>query len=151
MVPAKAGKSFGPNVGLDGFLPGSRRESGYRLPGSGPKGRGVCRVGAAVWPSGATLAAEAVFMVAAVAASTVAPRNRLRRSRCFVPRSVGRGKWGSVVVIFFLPSFLLEGNDVPAIGHNAGEFRSNNLGWIALLSLRTQGPILRGLSISVMW
>ena len=52
-------------------------------------------VGTPVWPNGATVAAEAAFMVTAVAASAAAPLNRLRRSSPLDPASVrwsGKGQ-----------------------------------------------------------
>jgi hypothetical protein len=73
-------------------------------------------VGAPVWPSGVTLAAEADFMVTAVAASTVAPRNTVRRSNPFALASVGCGKWGSVVVIFSSQVFVWKEIVCPQLG-----------------------------------
>src|SRR3954447_16916025 len=86
MVPAKAGKPVGPNETL-GFFIDSKRASGYRAPGSGPNGSGVCRVGAPVWPNGVTVSAEAAFTVAAAAAAAVVAKN-LRLSIFYLPTAV---------------------------------------------------------------
>src|SRR5690349_13867035 len=119
MVPAKAGKPFGPNVGLVAFLPGSRCESGYRLPGRGPSGSGsLAGVGAPVWPSGATEAALATVTPTADAASAAVPAKILRRS--MPPREVWGSGLVSEVVMVSSHSFLLGAKHRPAFRHLAG-------------------------------
>src|SRR5206468_4379716 len=79
----------------------------------------VDSVGAPVWPSGATLAAEAVFIVTAEAASAAAPVSILRRSK---PPPLGRWGSGKVsdVVMISSHGFLLGGKHQPAFRHKAG-------------------------------
>src|SRR6185312_11738843 len=81
--------------------------------GSGPSGNGgMAVVGAPVWPSGATVAAEPVFMVTAEAASAAAPVNILRRSK---PRFWESGKV-SELVMFASHVFCWEENISPQSG-----------------------------------
>ncbi|HLH91819.1 MAG TPA: hypothetical protein VKX28_25605 [Xanthobacteraceae bacterium] len=85
MVPAKAGNPAGPKVGSFGFTIDSRCGSGYSEPGSGPKGNGrVAPSGTPLSPSGGTLAAEAAFTPAAVAAAIVVDKS----VRLFIASSV---------------------------------------------------------------
>ena len=92
MVPAKAGKPDGPN---ETWRLLHRFETGIRIaaPDSGPSGSGCSRVvGAAVWPSGATEAAEAVFMVTAEAASAAAPGQYLAAVETAALVGIGKGQ-----------------------------------------------------------
>ena len=104
------------NLGLLGRLQARIR---IAAPGKRPQGQRLGRrVGAPVWPSGATVAAEAAFIVTAEAASAAAPVSILRRSK--PPRS----RWGSgkvsEVVMISSHGFLLGGKHRPAIRHKAG-------------------------------
>jgi hypothetical protein len=72
-------------------------------------------VGAPVWPSGATEAAEAVFIVTAEAASAAAPVSILRRSKP-PPCCWGSGKVSELVLFSSHMFFYWEENIGPQSG-----------------------------------
>jgi hypothetical protein len=82
-------------------------------------------VGAAVWPSGATEAAEAVFTVTAEAASAAAPVSILRRSKP-PPCRWGSEKVSEVVMISSRVFFVGRKNICPHSGIKRAAGRRSN-------------------------
>ena len=120
MVPAKAGKPVGPNVGLDAFLPGFQMRIRIAAAGQWPErqlvGRSSRRAGLAERRDG-------FRGRRACRHGGCGERRRTLDQLAAVEGKVRKGQW---TCHDFLPCFLLGGHHAHAIRHKAGGFCENN-------------------------